>query len=99
MLRRKYLRMLLVTKQNKTIFVHVSRAPSYCCIMLMINHILWSNTSSGNIKSFSKLQSSACKLILSQAYTDIQEALERLNILSIDQIIFSQESKTNVESL
>ena len=30
----------------------------------------------------------ACKLILAQDYTDIQEAFERLNILSFDQIIF-----------
>ena len=50
---------------------------------------VWSNTSSGNINKISKLQRRACKLILSQDYTDIQEALKRLYIESIDQIIFS----------
>ena len=35
----------------------------------------------------------ACKLILAQDYTDIQEALERLNILSFDQIIFLNKAK------
>ena len=40
----------------------------------------WSNTSSGNINEISKLQRRACKLILAQDYTDIQEALKRLNI-------------------
>ena len=41
----------------------------------------------------SKLQRRACKLILAQDYTDIQEALERLNILSFDQIIFLNKAK------
>ena len=45
---------------------------------------VWSNNSSGNINKISKLQRRACKLILAQDYTDIQEALERLNILSFD---------------
>ena len=50
-------------------------------------------TSSGNINKISKLQRRACKLILAQDYTDIQEALERLNILSFDQIIFLNKAK------
>ena len=50
---------------------------------------VWSNTSSGNINKITKLQRHACKLILSQDYTDIREALKRLNILSFDQSIFS----------
>ena len=54
---------------------------------------VWSNTSSGNINKISKLQRRACKLILAQDYTDIQEALERLNILSFDQIIFLNKAK------
>ena len=54
---------------------------------------VWNNTSSGNINKISKLQRRACKLILAQDYTDIQEALERLNILSFDQIIFLNKAK------
>ena len=54
---------------------------------------VWSNTSSGNINKITKLQRRACKLILSQDYTDIQEALKRLNILSFDQDIFLNKAK------
>ena len=54
---------------------------------------VWSNTSSGNINKITKLQRRACKLILSQDYTDIQEALKRLNILSFDQAIFLNKAK------
>ena len=53
-------------------------------------NIVWSNTPSGKINKISKLQRRACKLILAQDYTDIQEAFERLNILSFHQIIFSK---------
>ena len=49
---------------------------------------VWGNTSSRNINKNSKLQRCAWKSILSQDYTDSQEALERLYILSFDQIIF-----------
>ena len=48
----------------------------------MLNHIF------DNINKITKLQRHACKLILSQDYTDIQEALKRLHILSFDQAIF-----------
>ena len=58
----------------------------YCCTV-------WSNTSSRNINKISKLQRRACKLILAHDYSDIQEALERLNILSFDQIIFLNKAK------
>ena len=54
---------------------------------------VWSNTSSGNINKISKLQRRACKLILVQDYTDIQEALKRLNILSFDQVFFLYNAK------
>ena len=54
---------------------------------------VWSNTSSGNINKITKLQRRVCKLILSQDYTDIQEALKRLNILSFDQDIFLNKAK------
>ena len=54
---------------------------------------VWSNTSSGNINRITKLQRRACKFILSQAYTGIQKALKRLNILSFDQVIFLDKVK------
>ena len=62
--------------------------------MLMLNRsTVWRNTSSGNINKITKLQRRACKLILSQDYKDIQEALKRLNILSFDQSIFLNKAK------
>ena len=54
---------------------------------------VWSNNSSGNIYKISKLQRRACKLNLAQDYKDIQEALERLNKLSFDQIICLNKAK------
>ena len=52
-----------------------------------------SNTSSGNINKITKLQRRVCKLILFEDYTDFQEALKRLNILSFDQVIFLNKAK------
>ena len=49
---------------------------------------VWINTSSGYINKITKLERRVCKLILSEDYTDIQEALKRINILSFDQVIF-----------
>ena len=54
---------------------------------------VWSNTSSGNINKITKLQRRVCKLILSEDYTDFHEALKRLNILSLDQVIFLNKAK------
>ena len=39
------------------------------------------------------VQRRVCKLILSEDYTDIQEALKRLNILSFDQVVFLNKAK------
>ena len=54
---------------------------------------MWSNTSSGSINKITKLQRRLCKLILSEDYTDFQEALKRLNILSFNQVIFLNKAK------
>ena len=54
---------------------------------------VWSNTSSGNINKITKLQRRVCKQILAEDYTDFQEALKRLNILSFDQVIFLNKAK------
>ena len=42
---------------------------------------VWSNTSTGNINKITKLQRRVCKLILSEDYTDIQEALKRYIVI------------------
>ena len=64
--------------------------------MLILSHILCTAVLCGAIRqavTLTKLQRRACKLILSQDYTDIQEALTRLNILSFDQDIFLNKAK------
>ena len=67
--------------------------------MLILNHILITAILFGatlqvetSIKSLN-YEDVLCKSIVAQDYTDIQEALERLNILSFDQIIFLNEAK------
>ena len=55
--------------------------------------VIWSNTSSSNINKFNTLQRRACKLILAQEYNGLQESLKRLDILSLDQIIFLNKAK------
>lgn len=74
--------------EHRLMFYNAYMKPhlEYCCIV-------WSNTSSGNLQKISKLQRRACKLILSHDYANIQEALERLNMLSFDQIIFLNKAK------
>ena len=55
--------------------------------------IIWSNTSNSNINKINKLQRRACKLILSQEYSGLEESLKRLNILSFDQSVFLNKAK------
>ena len=67
--------------------------------MLILNHILITAILFGatlqvetSIKSLN-YEDVLCKSIVAQDYKDIQEALERLHILSFDQIIFLNEAK------
>ena len=55
--------------------------------------IIWSNTSNSNINKINKLQRRACKLILSQEYSGLEESLKRPNILSFDQSVFLNKAK------
>ena len=67
--------------------------------MLILNHILITAILFGatlqvetSIKSLN-YEDVLCKSIVAQDYKEIQEALERLNILSFDQIFFLNEAK------
>ena len=46
------------------------------------------------INKINKLQRRACKLILGGEYTSLEEARNRLKILSFDESVFSQNAKT-----
>ena len=50
-------------------------------------------TSNSNINKINKSQRRACKLILSQEYNGLQEALKRFDILCFDQIVFLNKAK------
>ena len=86
----------MVTKQNK-IYMSVEHRLMFYNAYIKPHfdycNTVWSNTSSRNINKISELRRRACKSIVAQDYTDIQEALERLNILSFDQIIYLNEAK------
>ena len=55
--------------------------------------IIWSNASNFNVNKINKLQRTACKLILSNDYTYLNESLEHLNIMSFDQSVFLNKAK------
>ena len=55
--------------------------------------IIWSNSSNFNINKINKLQRRACKLILLNDYSSLNESLEQLNILSFDQGVFLNKAK------
>ena len=46
------------------------------------------------INKINKLQRRACKLILGEEYTSLEEARNRLKILSFDESVFLQNAKT-----
>ena len=56
--------------------------------------IVWGNSANNNINKINKLQRRACKLILGKEYTSLEEARNRLKILSFDESVFLQKAKT-----
>ena len=55
--------------------------------------MIWSNSSNVNINKVTKLQRRACKIILGHEYSDLNGALEKLNMLSFDQSVFLSKAK------
>ena len=84
-------------KQNTILFVKL--ITGFYFIKLILNRTLSTAVWYGvirqtvNINKINKLQRRACKLILSQEYNGLKEALKRLNILSSDQIVFLNKAK------
>ena len=56
---------------------------------------VWSTSSLNKKTKINRLQRRACKLILYNKYNGLQESLERLNIMSFDQIVFLNKAKIN----
>ena len=56
--------------------------------------IVWVNSSNNNINKINKLQRRACKFILGKEYTNLEEARNRLKILSFEESVFLQKAKT-----
>ena len=77
--------------ENKILFYNAYIRPhlDYCSV-------IWGNSTNLNIQKITKLQRRACKIILGRDCTDLQEARNRLNILSFDKSVFEpRHDKTN----
>ena len=55
--------------------------------------VIWGNSTTFNIQKMTKLQRRACKLILGNEYTQLEEACDNLKILSFDEIVFLNKAK------
>ena len=55
--------------------------------------VIWGNSTNINIQKMTKLQRRACKLILGDEYTHLDEARDKLKILSFDEIVFLNKAK------
>ena len=55
--------------------------------------VIWGNSTNVNIQKMTKLQRRACKLILGDEYTHLDEARDNLKILSFDEIVFLNKEK------
>ena len=77
-----------LSTDHRLLFYKASIKPhiEYCSVV-------WCNTSNSNINQINKLQRRAHKLILSQEYNGLQEAIKRHNILSFHQTVFLYKAK------
>ncbi|MCG7869794.1 MAG: hypothetical protein JAY74_25915 [Candidatus Thiodiazotropha taylori] len=55
--------------------------------------VIWGNSTCFNINKITKLQRRACKLILRNEYLTLEEARDRLKILSFTESVFLQKAK------
>ena len=56
-------------------------------------NIIWGSTNKSNIQILIRLQRRACHIILGEQYTNLNEALLSINVLSIEQRILLQKAK------
>ena len=55
--------------------------------------IIWGSTKQSNIQVLVRLQRRACRIILGEQYTTLNEALDKINSLNIEQRISLQKAK------
>ena len=77
------IRSFLLTDDDKLLFYNAYIRPhlDYCCLG-------WGNSTNYNSQKVTKLQRRACKINLERQYTHLEEALDRLKILSFDESVF-----------
>lgn len=77
-----------VNLQHRLLFYNAYIKPhfEYCCVV-------WGNSSNFNTNKIEKLQRRACKLILGNEYSTLQNARNLLNILSFEETLFIRKAK------
>ena len=55
--------------------------------------VIWGSSTCSNTDKITKLQRKACKLILRNEYSNLEEAQNRLNMLSFSESVFLQKAK------
>ena len=79
---------LFLSVDDKLLFYNAYIRPhlEYCSV-------IWGNSTNLNIKKMTKLQRRACKLILGSEYRHLDEACDRLKILSFNESVFLNKAK------
>ncbi|MCG7879537.1 MAG: reverse transcriptase domain-containing protein [Candidatus Thiodiazotropha endolucinida] len=74
--------------EDKLLFYNAYIRPhlDYCCAV-------WGNTTHFNVQKLTRLQRRACKIILGNEYLHLEDARNRLKILSFDQSVFLHKAK------
>ena len=76
------------TKQHRLLYynAYIKSHLEYCCVV-------WGNSTNFNTYKIEKLQRRACKLILGNDYTTLQNARKQLHILSFEETMFIHKAK------
>lgn len=77
-----------LSTEDRLLFYNAYIRPQfdYCCV-------IWGNSTSYNINKINKLQRRACKLILRNDYTNLEEARNHLKMFSFSESVFLQKAK------
>ena len=77
-----------LTKQHRLLYynAYIKSHLEYCCVV-------WGNSTNFNTYKIEKLQRRACKLILGNDYTTLENARKQLHILSFEETMFIHKAK------
>ena len=78
----------IIPFQQRVLFYNAYIKPhfEYCCV-------IWGNSFNSNVHKIEKLERRACKLILGNGYTSLDDARKQLNMLSFEELIFRNKAK------